>query len=511
VYGLGDAMTSLVSLFLLPVFTRYLSPADYGVITLLLTIEAVTKVAFRWGVDTAFMRLYYDAPDPAARQRLASTIFFFLLGLNGTLVIAAVASSGWLADRLIGPPATGLLVALTIGNTFTGNFFFIPYQVLRIGNRSKEFITITTLRSALTVVARLALVIWAGQGVLGIVLADVIVTATIAAILVVRFSWLIRPVFSRPLLSEVLAFGLPRVPHSLAHQVIGYADRYFLNAFGTLVDVGIYSVGATFGLALKLFLSSFESAWTPFFLAAMREPNAPRLFSTIATYVVAVLVLLVAGLSAVAPDLVQLFTAAAYHEGARVVPWIALGVLFQGFYLVGSIGLIISKRTSFYPISTGLAAVASVTANLVLIPRFGWLGAAWSNMIAYATLAAATSWFSWRLYPIPYEWSRLLRVAAAGAAGYWVATTVVPEGLPVIVSLLLHGAATVPVYALVLYVTGFFHKGEIKWLRDVRTRVLAKKTTPIAPLPETDAEMAGEIIGTAPEIDVSADSRDPRR
>jgi hypothetical protein len=82
IYGVGDVAINVVSLLLLPIYTRYLTPSDYGVIAMLLTIEAVAKVVFRWGVDTAFMRLYYDCVDTAARQRLASTIFFFLLAAN---------------------------------------------------------------------------------------------------------------------------------------------------------------------------------------------------------------------------------------------------------------------------------------------------------------------------------------------------------------------------------------------------------------------------------------------
>ena len=526
IYGVGDVMTSAVSLLLLPIFTRYLAPADYGIITMLLTIEAVTKVAFRWGVDTAFMRLYYDCPDQPARQRLASTVFFFLLAVNGSLVVAAVASADWLAATLIGEAGLGLLVALTIANTFVAGFFFIPYQVLRIGERSKEFIAITTARSAATVIARLVLVIWAGQGVLGIVLADVVVTVAIALLLCWRFSGLIRPVFSRPLLGDALQFGLPRVPHSLAHQVIGFADRYFLNAYGTLRDVGLYSIGASFGLALKLFLSAFEAAWTPFFLSAMRQPDAQRIYSTVSTYVVGVLVLLASGLSAIAPDVVRLFTTPAFHEAARVTPWIAVGVLFQGLYLVGSIGLVISKRTTLYPIATGLAAVASVIANVVLIPRHGLLGAAWANVIAYATLAGVTSLFSWRVYPIQYEWSRLARIAAAGGLSYLGADAVVPRGLPAAAGLLLHGTVAALTYGLVLSLVGFFHAGELKFLREIRQRVLPRKAVLSATAGATDVEMAGEIVASAPEIGADAvdilegdgarppvrtDSRDPRR
>ena len=70
--GRGDVATSIVSLLLLPVYTRFLTPSDYGVIAMLLTVEAGGKIIFRWGVDTAFIRLYYDCADQKARQRLAT-------------------------------------------------------------------------------------------------------------------------------------------------------------------------------------------------------------------------------------------------------------------------------------------------------------------------------------------------------------------------------------------------------------------------------------------------------
>ncbi len=499
IYGLGDVATSVVSLLLLPVYTRYLTPSDYGVIAMLLTIEAVAKILFRWGVDTAFMRLYYDCADEAARQRLASTIFFFLLGINGSLLAVGLMGAGWLSQTLFGSTEQALLIGLVIANTFVVGLYFIPFQVLRITEKSGQFIALVFVRSAGTLVMRLVLVVGAGLGVLGVVVADVVVTAVFTVIISPWFAPLIRPVFSRAIIREALGFGLPRIPHSIAHQVIGLADRYFLNAFGTLRDVGLYSIGASFGLALKLFLSAFEAAWTPFFLGVMREPNPQKIYSTVSTYVLAVLVLLTASLCAVAPDVVRLTTTAEFHEAARVTPWIALGVMFQGVYLVGSIGLVITKRTTRYPLATGFAAMASLSANAWLIPRYGLLGAAWANTLAYATLAAVTVGFSWRLYPISYEWSRLLRVALAGGVAYVVTSRVVPQSTPPLTGLVLRAALVVAIYLLALLVTRFFHAGELRVLADIRRRVLPSSRVRT---PEPDAnqvEMAGEIVATVAE------------
>jgi O-antigen/teichoic acid export membrane protein len=497
---LGDAATSVISLLLLPIFTHYLSPFDYGVIRMLLTVEAVTKVVFRWGVDTAFMRLYYDCRTQEARQQLASTIFFFLLAVNGTLVLAAIAGSSWLVEWTIGPAAPAVLVPLTIVNIFMAGFYFIPYQVLRIGERSTQYIALTFTRSAATIVARVVFVIWAGMGVMGVVLADVVVTAIFTVIMLRWFLPLIRPVFSAAVLRKALAFGLPRVPHTVAQQVMSWADTYFLKAFGTLTDVGLYSTGATFGLALRYFVSSFELAWTPFFLSVMHEPDATRIYRVMSTYVVAILVLLVAGLAALASDVVALFTTAPFHAAASVTPWIALAVMFQGLYIVGSIGLVITKRTTLYPIATGIAAAVSVLSNWLLIPRYGMLGAAYASVLAYATLAGVTSVFSWRVYPIPYEWSRLARIATAGAVSLVVTQQITLGAWHSAVRLLVHGVMVVALYASTLYLTRFFRPGELQFVRDVRRRALRSGPRPKAPPPDRETEMGGEVVGTPPDI-----------
>ena len=526
IYGLGDVATSIVSLLLLPIFTSYLTPADYGVITMLLTIEAVTKVLFRWGVDTAFMRLYYDCADQAARQRLASTIVIFLLAVNGTLLAGGLLASGRLSAALFQTPDHALLIRLTLANTFAAGFFFIPFQILRIGERSGQFIALAFTRSACTIAARLLLVVWAGMGVLGIVVADVVVTAILLLVLSPWYAALIRPVVSLSVLRDALGFGLPRVPHSVAHQVIGFADRYFLNAFGTLRDVGLYSIGASFGLALKFFLGAFESAWTPFFLGLMREPDARRVYSTVSTYVITVLVLLVSLVCSAAPAVVRLFTKPQFYAAAAVTPWIALGVMFQGLYLVGSIGLIITKQTKIYPISTGAAAAVSVAANLLLIPPYGMLGAAWANTIAYATLAVVTVGFSWHVYPIRYEWGRLVRVGVAGAASYVVANRLAPSGVPALAGILLACVVTAGTYAAILSITGFFRAGELRLIRGIGARLLAGRTPLKFSREDAQVEMAGEIVDSGPETpaagldadspaagarDVSPDSQSPRR
>lgn len=475
IYGLGDVLTSLVGFLLLPLFTEYLTPSDYGVIGLLLTTEVAVKIISRWGVDASFMRLYYDCPDQRAKQSLASTLFFFLLGVNGLLLAAALLYSRPLAVHLFDTEAYVLPLRLVLINTVVAGFFFIPFHELRIQKRPRTFTTLSLSRSLLTTVLRIVFIAGLQMGVLGFVLADTVALAVFVLVLLPKFAALIRPVCSWPVLRDALGFGLPRVPHGVAHQMISSADRYWLSMFVAKSEIGLYSVGAGLGMALKLFLSAFEFAWAPFYFAEMKRPDAAATFSRVTTYVFTGLVLLTAGMSAIGDDLVRLMTAPEFHAAARFIPWIAIGVTLQGIYLLTSIGLNITKQTQFYPLATGLAAATSVAANLLLIPRVGTIGAAWANVLAYGVLAAVSFAFSRRLYPIAYEWRRLVHALAAGVVSYAAAVFIlpifivpifivpifaVPDGLPPWLGVLVRGTIVVVTYVLLLISTGFLYPPE---------------------------------------------------
>ena len=514
VYGAGDVATQAISFLLLPVYVRFLSPGDYGVLALLLAVEMITKIIFRWGVDASFMRMYYDCPDTEARRRLASTIFYFLAGANGIVLAAALAGAPTLAFHIFGSPSQAPALQILLVNTFLGGFFFIPFHELRIQRKSGRFIALTVTRSLATILLRLTLVIGFRLGVVGVVLADLVTTVLFGVLMLPRFAALIGPFFSGALLREALRFGLPRLPHGVAQQTVAVSDRYVLSLYATLHEIGLYSIGASFAMGLKLFLNAFEYAWAPFYFAIMREPDAKPTYRLVATWGTAVLVGLAMLVSAGAHQIVAIMTTQMFHGAAAVMPWIAVGVVLQGVYLLTSIGLNITKRTEFYPMATGLAAATSIGAGLALVPGYGVQGAAAANALSYAVLATVSAVFAHRVYPVDYEWGRMAQLAAAGLCGYAAAVLVVPGTWAHLPALLVRISVASFVYIGVLVVTGFATIAERQRLLAVWTRARSKQNDRTRPA-EVDAEVsettelagnvvsatAGEIIEAPPAAD----------
>jgi len=327
---------------------------------------------------------------------------------------------------------------------------------------------------------------------MGVVVADLVVTAVLLVVMVRWFAPLIRPVFSPETLRDALRFGLPRVPHGFAQQIIAVGDKFILTFFVSLAQIGVYAMGVSVGLIQKVFLAAFEYAWAPFYYATVREPGAERVFSTVTTYGVALLALMTAGLSAIATDLLDVVTHGQYTQAAGIVAWTSLGVFFQGVYLMTSIGLNITRRTEYYPVATAISAAANIGLNLALIPRFGIMGAAYANGLAYALQAAIAYHFSQRFYPIRYEARRLARVIAAALLAY-AAGRALPS-MPPVWGVLARGTTVLVVMTAGLWLGGFFHAEELRVLDRIR-RSRRATDGPIT-TPADTTELAGEIVAT---------------
>jgi O-antigen/teichoic acid export membrane protein len=417
-YGAADVFTNALSFLLLPLFSRLLSAEDYGVLGVLQLLASLTKVLFRLGLDGAFLRVHYDQADAAAQRRLAGTVALFAAAVGSLLFALVVLSSPWLLRLLFSharPPA--LWVVLVAADTWLGTFAFVPQALLRIAGHSRAFAGFSMLRHAVNLALKVTLLV-AGWGVAGVLVSDLVATAVFSGALVPTLWRGSTLAFDRAGLREVLAFGLPRVPHGLLLQAQNLVDRPLLEAHVPLAQVGLYQVGYTLGSAVKFALSAFEPAWQPFVYAQIKRPDAQTTLARVVTYVCAAFVLLGLGLALFARELVHIMTAPALHAAWPVVPIVTLAYVLHGVFLLTSIGIGIEKKARYYPLVTLASAGTNVVANLVLLPRFGMLGAAWATLASYALMALLGFVLSRRLYPLPFEYGRLARVVLAAAAVY---------------------------------------------------------------------------------------------
>ena len=487
IYGAGDAAVQLVNFFLTAVYVKFglLDTNDYGGLATILALEAFFKVISRFGLDGAFMRYYPNRDDDAGRQRLTSTIVWFLLVTDAVLFAAALLLSGAAGRRLFDAHEYTIALRLMLVNTFLIAFTFVPFHVMRIQNQAATYSAFAFARSIGTAVLRPIFVIIFHYGVAGMYLADLIVTVVLLPLLWPWFKPLLRSVFSTGELRTVLRFGLPRVPHGLALQALDGGNKLLFRRYTPQGTLGIYQNGTTLGTAIKFFTSAFETAWAPFYYSTAKQPDAKDVFRKITTYGAAVLALLVAGTTAVAHDVILLMLRPEYLPAARIIPFIALGMGFQGTYLLTSIGLNLTSRTEFYPVATFAAAGVGLTSGVWLMPRYGAMGAAIAFMLSFATQALVAFVLAQRFYPVRYEVGRLARIVVSAAVATSVAIWIVPP-MQALAGFLARGTTTVALYIAGLWISGFFRATEIAFAREMIARLRKTRSAPTTTLADVD-------------------------
>ena len=453
VYGTADVFGRALNFLFLPVYLSLLTPADMGTLGLLFLFSSLAKIVVRLGLDAGFFRVHYDLDDADARRRLAGTALLFSVGVAATFMALVVLGAGPLTRALLGAAAPRAWVVLAAADVSVGALLFVPLNLLRIEDRARLFTGVSIFRHSTNAVLK-ALLLLKGWGVAGPLWSDVLSTAALAAVLLPLLARRARPALDVALLREMLAFGLPKVPHGLLVQVQNLADRKILDLFVPRATVGLYQVGYSLAEAVKFPVSSFETAWGPFVYSRLKQENAPRTLARVATYAFAVFVFIGLGVSLFSGEVLALMSPRhpEWRAAAVVVPVVVLAYLFHGVFLLTSVGIGIAKAARRYPLVTAVAAGVNLGANFALIPRFGMMGAAWATVLSYACMALLGFLLSRGLYPIPFEGGRLGGVVLAGGAAYALSLLAPAALLPALGVKLL----AVAVFPLLLWLAGFF-------------------------------------------------------
>ena len=453
VYGLGGLVSRILAVLLLPLYTRYLSPSDYGKVETLIALTTVVGIALSAGIGSAFFRFYFDSPEPAARRRVLRTSFWFIMGMATLGLVVGVALASDISQLLFGTSKDAELVAASFVGLWAGMNWTQLTNLFRVEERSAAFVSASIANILVTVGATLILVVALDKGPIGVIVGNFTGTLAVYAVLVLYRREQLGLEFDRDLLRRMNTFGLPLVPSALFLWVTNFSDRIFLVKLADVHEVGLYSVGVRIASALVLLLTAFRLAWPAFAYSIDDDAAARRTYAYVLTYLVVVTTWVATGLALLSPWIVRWITSKPDYESAsRVVGPLAFSTVAFAGYMVVAIGVGRSRRTQFNWVVTGAAAMVNIVLNLILIPPYGMMGAAIATIAAYTTMFLGMAWWSQRIYPVAYQWRRVGTAAAAGVALVAVGK-LAGGGLPVAVVLAL-------AYPVALLPLGFYLPSE---------------------------------------------------
>jgi O-antigen/teichoic acid export membrane protein len=437
-YTIGSVVPRVGIFLLLPIYTRGMGPEEFGIFSLMLSLAGLLTILYRLGLDGALLRFHFDlASKRAAALYWTMTSVTLTAGIVLSLVLVTFGAPafaaifvgidlwpyGWLAAGI------ALFTALQYVPTTWFRAIERPGRVVTFG-----FVTFLA-GAAATLVLILGLHLGAVGGLLGQLAAGIVVAAVTVALLSRRRPARVDPDLAR----DGLRFGLPLVPHGIAAWVLNLSDRWIigltigLGVAATQRAIGIYALGYQLGQVVAVVALAFNLAWVPFFYARGEHERGPDLLREVTSLSIGALAILTVFVGALAPDVVAVLAPASWGSdaavAAQVTPLVALASLAQGVYLMAVSPIFLRRRTAILPLFTLAAGAVNVGLNVLLIPRIGVVGAAWSTIAGYGTLALGTIWYSRRDYALRLDWTRLTAFAAVDAIAIAVALAVRPDGL----------------------------------------------------------------------------------
>lgn len=454
-YTLFQALGTAVSLISFPILTRILSVEEYGNLALFNATVSILMSVAKCGITTSFIRSYaaVETGDDDRQRQLYSSAF-------GASVVMGL----------------GIAVVYTIVIFFLGDYFgraltavlLIAGLPILIGDLRDLFSAFLRAQEKVLTLSLVGLVMRVGSvttgifacvillgGLTGYIVGVIVFEAAIVLLLGLHFAR--RGLFSLRLVSpsvarQLLIFGMPLLLFELSSLVNDYADRFLIRHFLGSAQVGIYSVGYNFAMYVQGMITA--PLWMAIFpiYTKIWESEGPaktsEFLDVFLNYYLALAILIIIGVSVTSRELITLLATPKFAAAASVTPFVIASVMLYGTTHITAAGFYLVKRTKTIALLTLSCALINILINLVLIPAYGILGAAYATVASYFILTVLITFFSRDLLRVKWPLRSLAVYVGAAMVSAFLAIHIEHQNL--FISLLLKSSVTTASYAMIV-------------------------------------------------------------
>lgn len=457
-YLFGLLLNRGVGFLLLPVYTSYLSVDEYGINAICTTLILVLGMTFTLSLEAPLTILYYKIKEEEAKDLLVMiSLSVIVLPLLLTTFLSFFGEP--LISRFIPNVPWNPYLRMSIWVAFLGIPQLLPQAILRIRHQAGLNSLFNFASFAFSTSLILYFLIYKGEGVVSILKGQIIsgiVFTVISIFLCARWSqkWMERRIrFS--LWLRAYKIGLGYFPHILSIWVLNVSDRWILNYFVPIADIGIYNIAYTLGMIVHLFGAGLSSVYGPLYFQQSQEPSFRERFTRLLSGIILVFSWVTLAVSVSAPEILQIMTPPAYHRAADYVPWIAAGYWFSvSIYQVGFTVIENQGKSHLSVLISVPAALLNIILNWIFIPQFGILAASVNTLLAFVLMAGLSLVISRRYDKLSFPWIAIIKLFAISIVIFWM-TFIFTDDLLLMPRILIKSGLLVFAGVAMIYITGF--------------------------------------------------------
>ncbi len=466
VYVVGLLVPRAVRVLSLPVFTHYLSPEQWGIVSLAIRVAAPMLVLVQLGLWSGLKMQYFRSEESLRPQLTRSVLLGQIIQGMVICILFSIAGIWWAGPLLpnlpLSPQYVYALWLMIVWGCFWAALVELTTGVMQLRERAKASVAISVSRSLLQITLGIMAVAWwgwMGFGHQGAAFIGVFAVGCFSVVFLWRNS---AGTFHKAAFGPVWRSGLTFVPHAFSGLLALSLNAWLLNSLVSPAAMGIYSVAIMFPQLIQIPIVSLSHATYPTLARLMADGSseAKRQQSRVYTLLITAVAALALCVWLFGPLAVRLLANAKFHEATQVVPILTVAWFFLGLYLIVSQPVFYFGGGLWLSTATLTSIVVSVVLSVLLIPPWGMYGAAWAMVGCYATRLMVAAAVGYYLYPLPWQVGPILRIfgctAALVATSYWI-SGVVPFGWAILIN--------VPLLLTMLpllWITGILSSREIR-------------------------------------------------
>ena len=414
VYGIGNFLNRIAALLLLPVYTRFLTPYDYGIKELVGLSTEVIAILLATAISGAIYRFYFEYDDIKDRNEVISSsiITIGLFGLIAIFFLSFFAEA--MAKYILDSPDLYHFFLISFATIWFESLNQIGYNYLRAKQQSLKFVVLSFCKLVIAISINVYLICFLGMGVLGILISSLITSIIMCFTLVVPLLFKIGCHYSFDKIKEMLKFGIPLIPSQIGAFIVHLSDRFFIKGYCSIADAGLYSLGYRFGGLSSNFISTpFNQTFQPRRFELYKLEDSEIVFGKIFTYFLFLMFFAGLGVSVLTKEVLMIMADEQFWPAYKVVPIIVLAITIFSFHYHLNMGILIKKKTKYLAYINFSNGIFILILNFLLIPRYGIYGAAWATVIAFIYKVSLTYYFSSRYYKVHFEFVRIGKLLLA--------------------------------------------------------------------------------------------------
>lgn len=409
-YTIGTLASLAGSVLLLPVYTRFLSKNDYGILEMADILYSLLTIVFITSFSQAVAKLYNGAQTDDEKHKVFGTIYWSCLFVGIFCgIILLLFFKNMISVSLLGSNAYTFHIGISIGIFMVSPAYLMAIYFFNLNKKPSLYVLVGLLKLILNVGFNLFYIIKLKMGAAGMLLGEF--TSTLI-LLILLFFYLVRTTklrFDVPVLFKAIKFGFPFVPALLFTMLLLKADRFLMQKYCSLDDVGIFSMGSRFPSLMNfVLLGSFSQIWiaTGLYDVAKME-NAKDVQARLATYFFMIMLVSFMALGFFSSTILRIFATPEFYAADLPMQIISCSMVIYSLNLFFQTGAIVKGKTWLLPVASFISLLVCVGGNALLLPKLGYIASAWVTFFTYFTYVAVLYFLCNKYYEIKYDFPRI--------------------------------------------------------------------------------------------------------